>query len=282
MNKIVCVPIYNKRLEYPIDLEKIYKNNSCGLCNQLTQIINLMCRDVSDFYIDVFSMDLYKGNITPISNILDLEVMNSKYDMKVKDIIEMSELDFRESAIHEINWNSPFMIYRHNPDKFRESARKIEINKVFKKIANNLARDKVVIGRGVNLIHLRIDNDFKGHCRADSGDPYYDSIVSKYEKEIYEKCDPSIPLCLLIDTYEHELVSKLKNDYEVVYVTKEECDAYLPEKFKGMRDIYAFCDFAFSTNLNINNLMILENPRETSSLSIILKSYLDYNNCTSI
>jgi hypothetical protein len=28
--------------------------------------------------------------------------------------------------------------------------------------------------------------------------------------------------------------------------------------------------------------MILENSRETSSLSIILKSYLDYNNCTSI
>lgn len=280
MNKIVCVPIYNKRLEYPIDLEKIYKNNSCGLCNQLTQIINLIGRDVFDFYIDVFSMDLYKGNITPISNILDLEVMNSKYNMSIKDIIEMSDLDFK-SGISEINWGPPFSLYHNNPDKFGESARKIEINERFKKIANNLARDKGVIDKEVNLIHLRIDDDFKVHCRAET-DPYYDSIVSKYEKEIYEKCDPSIPLCLLIDTYDHELVAKLKNDYEVIYISKEECDLYLTEDFRGMRDIYAFCDFAFSSILNINNLMILENSRETSSLSILLKSYLKHKQCTAI
>jgi len=214
-----------------------------------------------------------------MSDILDLDLMNSKHSMSIKDVIEMSSED--ASGVSEINWGSPFRIYWNNQDKFRESARKMEISKEFKKIGLSLAEDKKVLSREVNLIHLRIDNDFKNHCAADS-DPYYDSIVSKYEKEIYEKCDPSIPLCLLIDTYEHELVSKLRKDYEVVYVTKEECNEYLPERFKGMRDIYAFCDFSFSSNLKVNHLMILENSRETSSLSIILKSYLDYNNCTSI
>jgi hypothetical protein len=279
MGKIVCVPIYNKRFEYPIDLTKIYENNSCGLSNQLTQIINLISQGSTDFYADVFSTDLYKGHITPMSDILDLDLMNSKYSMNIKDVIEMPAED--AWGVSEINWTSPFRVYSNNHDLFRESARKMEISKGFKRIGLSLAEDKKLLSKEVNLIHLRIDEDFKIHCRAES-DPYYDSIVSKYEKEIYEKCDPGIPLCLLIDTYEHELVSKLRKDYDVVYVTKEECNEYLPERFKGMRDIYAFCDFAFSTNLNINNLMILENSRETSSLSIILKSYLDYNNCTSI
>jgi len=279
MKKTVCVPIYTKKFEYPIDLTKIYKNNSCGLCNQLTQITNLIARGSTDFYIDVLSMDLYKGHITPVSDLLDLDLMNLKYSMNIKDVTEMMVEDSLE--ISEINWGSPFGVYSSNQDLFKKSVKKIEISKEFKKIGLDLARDKNVLEREVNLIHLRIDDDFKNHCKFET-DPYYDSIVSKYEKEIYEKCSTSVPLCLLIDTYDHELVTRLKKDYEVIYVTKEECDNYLPGKFRGMRDIYAFLDFSFSTNLEVNNLMILENPRFMSSFSVFLKGYLEYKTCISI
>jgi hypothetical protein len=164
---------------------------------------------------------------------------------------------------------------------FRDWARKLEMSSLFNEMGSDLVKKRGLADRGVNLVHLRIDWDFKNHCRYDI-DPYYDSIVSKYEEEIYRHCDPSIPLCLLLDSYEHELVGRLKEKYDVVFITKEERNTYLPKKIQGKRDIYAFCDFAFAKNLKVNNLFILENSRETSSFSVMLKSCLDYNRVIAI
>lgn len=96
MKKLVCVPLYTKKFEYPVDLNRTYPNNSCGLCNQLTQVINLIANGVTHFYIDVFSTDLFKGKITPMSSILNLEAMNLKYGMDTVEMTEAEASDIRE------------------------------------------------------------------------------------------------------------------------------------------------------------------------------------------
>ena len=280
MSNTVCTLLYNKPFEYPIDLDKKFINNSCGLSNQLVQIVNMLFEGRQTFFIDLFSTDFREGTMIPISTLLDLERMNSLYGLNLRDVIDMRQEDFNR-GLTVIPWNGPFRCYLGNEARFRECARKLEMSGSFRNIGKNLAEAKGVSDRIVNLIHLRIDWDFKDHCRYDI-DPYYDSVVSKYEKEILRNCDPSIPLCLLLDSYEHELVGRLKETYEVIFVTKEERNAYLPEKIQGKRDIYAFCDFAFAKNLKVNNLFILENSRETSSFSIMLKSCLNYSRVIAI
>jgi hypothetical protein len=272
--------LYNKRFEYPIDLDKKYVNNSCGLCNQLVQIPNLLFEGYRDFYIDLFSTDFREGTMVPISTLLDLEKMNLLHSLNLKDVIDIRQEDTGQN-FRVIPWRGPFSAYSGNQEEFKKCVRKLEMSSLFQTMGKGLATHKGVSDREVNLIHLRIDWDFRDHCRADT-DPYYDSVVKKYEEEIYRHCDPSIPLCLLLDSYDHELVGKLREDYEVILVTKEERNGYLPEKLQGKRDIYAFCDFAFAANLRVNNLFILENPRETSSFSVMLKSYLDYNKVVAI
>jgi hypothetical protein len=280
MSNIILTLLYSKNFEYPIDLDKKYINNQCGLCNQLVQIPNLLFEGRQSFYIDLFSTDIREGTMVPISTLLDLEKMNRLHGLALKDVIDLTQSDL-DQGVSVIPWRGPFSAYWGNQDRFRECVRKLEMSDLFANMGRGLARDKGVSDREVNLVHLRIDWCFREHCRADT-DPYYDSIVKKYEEEIYRHCDPSIPLCLLLDSYEHELVGKLSQDYDVVFVTKEERNKYLPEKLRGKRDIYAFCDFAFAANLKVNNLFVLENSRETSSFSVVLKSYLDYNKVVAI
>ena len=280
MATVVCTLVYNKSFEYPIDLEKKFVSNSCGLSNQLVQIVNRMFEGGQSFFIDLFSTDFREGTMVPISTLLDLERMNSLHGLNLRDVMDMSQNDF-DAGLIVIPWNGPFRCYGGDEVRFREHARKLEMSETFRNLGVSLAQAKGVSDRMVNLVHLRIDWDFRDHCRADT-DPYYDSIVSKYEEEILRHCDPSIPLCLLLDSYEHELVGRLKEKYDVVFITKEERNTYLPEKIQGKRDIYAFCDFAFAKNLKVNNLFILENSRETSSFSVMLKSCLDYNRVIAI
>ena len=280
MSTPVCVIVYNKSFEYPVNLEKKLINNSCGLSNQLIQIVNRLSEGHVHLLIDLFSTDFREGTMVPISTILDLKRMNEKHGLGLRDVLDLNPEDMT-SEFTVIPWGPPFSAYRGNTERFNQSARKLELSKLFRDMGSRLAYEKGVSDREVNLVHLRIDWDFRDHCRADT-DPYYDSIVKKYEEEIYRHCDPALPLCLLVDSYEHELVNKLKQDYEVIFVTKEERNKYLPGKLQGKRDIYALCDFAFASNLKINNFFILENSRETSSFSVMLKGYLDYNNVIAI
>ena len=275
----VCVLVYNKGFEYPINLD-LKTGNACGLCNQLTQIVNRLCEGHRSFYVDLFSTDFGEGTMVPITTILDLDKMNSLHGLDLRDVVQLSPEE-AASGFTVIRWGGPFSAYWGNEVNFRNHAKKLEMSETFRNLGASLAQSKGVSDRMVNLVHLRIDWDFRDHCRADT-DPYYDSIVSKYEEEILRHCDPSIPLCLLLDSYEHELVGRLSETYEVIYVTKEERNTYLPEKIQGKRDIYAFCDFAFAKNLKVNNLFILENSRETSSFSVMLKSCLDYNRVIAI
>jgi hypothetical protein len=280
MSTPVCVIVYNKSFEYPVNLEKKLINNSCGLSNQLIQIVNRLSEGHVHLLIDLFSTDFREGTMVPISTILDLERMNEKHGLGLRDVLDLNP-GAMTSEFTVIPWGPPFSAYWGNTERFNQSARKLELSKLFRDMGSHLAREKGVSDREVNLVHLRIDWDFRDHCRADT-DPYYDSIVKKYEEEILRHCDPSIPLCLLLDSYEHELVGRLKEKYDVVFITKEERNTYLPEKIQGKRDIYAFCDFVFAKNLKVNNLFILENSRETSSFSVMLKSCLDYNRVIAI
>ena len=275
----VCVLVYNKGFEYPINLD-LKTGNACGLCNQLTQIVNRLCEGHRSFYVDLFSTDFGEGTMVPITTILDLDKMNSLHGLDLRDVVQLSPEE-AASGFTVIRWGGPFSAYWGNGDMFRNWARKLEMSSLFNQMGSDLVKKRGLADREVNLVHLRIDWDFKNHCRYDI-DPYYDSIVSKYEEEILRHCDPSIPLCLLLDSYEHELVGRLKEKYDVVFITKEERNTYLPEKIQGKRDIYAFCDFAFAKNLEVNNLFILENSRETSSFSVMLKSCLDYNRVIAI
>lgn len=279
MSVTVCVLVYNKGFDYPIDLD-LKTGNACGLCNQLTQIVNRLSEGHKSFYIDLFSTDFGEGTMVPISTILDLEKMNAVHGLDLRDVIHLTPEE-ASAGFTVIRWGGPFSVYWSNSDLFRSCAKKLEMSHLFNEMGLDLVKKKGLADREVNLAHLRIDWDFRNHCRADT-DPYYDSIVSKYEEEINRHCDPSIPLCLLLDSYEHELVGRLKEKYDVVFITKEERNTYLPEKIQGKRDIYAFCDFAFAKNLKVNNLFILENSRETSSFSIMLKSCLDYNRVIAI
>lgn len=279
MSTTICVLVYNKGFEYPINLD-LKTGNACGLCNQLTQIVNLLCRGQRNFYVDLFSTDFGEGTMVPVTTILDLERMNELHGLNLKDVIHLTAEEYH-SGCSVIHWGPPFTEYWGNTGLFIDSARKLEMSRLFREMGSDLVSKKGLTGKEVNLIHLRIDWDFKNHCRYDI-DPYYDSIVSKYEEEINRHCDPSIPLCLLLDSYEHELVGRLKEKYDVVFITKEERNTYLPGKIQGKRDIYAFCDFAFAKNLKVNNLFILENSRETSSFSVMLKSCLDYNRVIAI
>lgn len=276
----ICTLVYDKKFEYPIDLDRKYINNSCGLSNQIMQITNRLCEGHRSFYIDLFSTDFREGTMIPISDIFDLEKMNALHGLDLKDVIHLRPEEL-SSGCSVIPWLPPFSAYWGNPEMFRNWTRKFEMTSLFKNMGADLVKRKGLSDREVNLVHLRIDWDFRDHCRADT-DPYYDSVVKKYEEEIYRNCDPSLPLCLLLDSYEHELVGKLQKDYEVIFVTKEERNQYLPEKIQGKRDVYAFCDFAFAANLKVNNLFTLENPTFTSSFSVVLQSYLDYNRVIAI
>ena len=280
MPTTICVLVYNKGFEYPINLEKKLINNSCGLSNQILQVVNRLFEGHRSFFIDIFSTDFREGTMIPISTILDLERMNELHDLDLRDVIHLSPEEYQAGCL-VIPWRPPFTPYWEKTEVFRNFARKLEMSRLFREMGSDLVSKKGLTGKEVNLIHLRIDWDFRDHCRADT-DPYYDSIVSKYEEEINRHCDPSIPLCLLLDSYEHELVGRLKEKYDVVFITKEERNTYLPGKIRGKRDIYAFCDFAFAKNLKVNNLFILENSRETSSFSVMLKSCLDYNRVIAI
>jgi len=277
---IVSVQIYSashtpwdrSKIDFPIDLNTMWPGNGCGLCNQFFKLINTMCyvdNSQNDIYIDLFSKDIEVGDTTPISNILDLDLMRNKHGLKIYDIVDL-DYNLGYSIVTD---PYVFRSYHNNRDLFTKNVKSLEFNEVLVNLAKKVIVNKGLNDRKVNLVHLRIDKDMENNIvRNYGGESKYIELLDSYRDYIYSKCDNSLPLVLLLEDIDHSFVKSLMEDYEVVFFEKKDI-LEVDSEISG-REIFALVDLIIGLNLDVNTFI----GYEPSSFSVILDTMNKYDN----
>jgi hypothetical protein len=279
---------YNKAdIKLPVNLDIRYPMNGSGLCNQLFRVINMisLLRDDFNVYFDLFCKDIMTGEMIELSSILELEEMRDKFGYKIYDITQLNDSKFE---VYENGY--VFMLYDRDKKAFEKIVRDLIWSKKYESLSKRVILDKNLENKEVNLVHLRIDKDFKTHIMGNRGDVNtdyssefwknrelaYHEIIDRYRKEIYNNCDKSITLVILMDDVDHDFVQELKKDYKVIFFERQEVLKH--ESDVSGREVFALVDLLIGKNLNVNNFIGFENQlplidgnKHSSSFSIILK-----------
>jgi hypothetical protein len=289
---------YNKcDIRFPIDLTKKYPRNGSGLCNQIFKVINAIdgCKAEQNFiYFDVFSKDYFTGDVCELGKILDLEEMRLRYKFKIYDITNL-----RPQSYYLNNDEYVFRTYHQDPVKFGEISKKLIFNQKFEKTSNVIIEKYGLNNQKVNLVHMRIDSDYKQHVIGNKdlnhnpSEEYwnkrieaYDELVNRYKNSIITNCDKSIPLVLLMEQTDHPLVLELKKDYEIIFFDKKTVSEIFKQEnhteIEG-RELFALVDLLIGKNLNIENFIGLETETplcdggmHNSTFTILLKHTSNY------
>lgn len=289
---------YNKqKLSFPIDLTKKYPKNGSGLCNQIFRIITSIdtCRANENIvYFDVFTTDINTGDVCPLSCVMDLEQMRIKHGLKVYDI-----MDFKPQPYYINDDGYVFKTYHQNPNKFSEISKKLIFDQKFEKTSKSVIEECNLKGRKVNLVHLRIDSDYKQHIignkdyKHNPSDEYwdnrikaYDELVDRYRQAIFLNCDKNTPLVLLMEQVDHPLVIELKNHFNVYCFDKEMVKRIFKKENNSEivgRELFALVDLLIGKNLDSNIFIGLETQKplcdggvHNSTFSILLKNIANY------
>jgi hypothetical protein len=279
---------YNKAdIKFPINMETKYPMNGSGLCNQLFRVINVisLIRD-ENVYFDLFCKDIMTGEMIELSSIIDLDEMRNKYGYNIQDIIKFNQQDsFQVYDNHYV-----FMTYDRDKIKFKEVVNNIIWNNKYEELSKKIILDKNLDSKLTNLVHLRIDKDYREHVmgyRNNDEEDYttqywknrelaYYELIDRYRKEIYNNCDKSMPLVILMDDVNHDFVQELKKDYEIIFFERETVLKYQSD-ING-RELFALVDLLIGKNLNVNNFIGLETEKplvdgnkHVSSFSVLLK-----------
>jgi hypothetical protein len=279
---------YNKAdIKFPIDVNIKYPMNGSGLCNQLFRFINVISLMRNEtVYFDLFAKDIYTGEMIELSSIIDLDAMRSKYGYSIYDITQFNKQDdFQVYDNHYV-----FMLYDRDKIKFKDIVENIIWGEKYEELSKKIILDKNLDNKLINLVHLRIDEDYKTHVMGNRSNvdedyttPYwknrekaYYELIDRYRKEIYVNCDRTIPLILLMEDINHEFVQELKKDYDIIFFEKETVLKYQSD-ING-RELFALVDLLIGKNLNVNNFIGLENNeplidgnKHVSSFSVLLK-----------
>lgn len=279
---------YNKAdIKFPINMETKYPMNGSGLCNQLFRVINVisLIRD-ENVYFDLFCKDIMTGEMIELSSVIDLDEMRNKHGYNIQDITKFNQQDsFQVYDNHYV-----FMTYDRDKIKFKEVVNNIIWNNKYEELSKKIILDKNLDSKLINLVHLRIDKDYQAHVmgyrNSDEEDyttqywknrelAYYE-LIDRYRKEIYNNCDKSMPLVILMDDVNHDFVQELKKDYEVIFFERETVLKYQSD-ING-RELFALVDLLIGKNLNVNNFIGLETEKplvdgnkHVSSFSVLLK-----------
>ena len=268
---VVSVQIYSdqytpwdrSKIDFPINIENTnWPGNGCGLCNQIFKFISTIAfNNEHDIYLDLFSKDYLKGNTICASEIFNLEEMR-KLGHRLYDIVDM---DYNQN--YEIRtYPGVYMLYHQNKDYFINIVKNLRFNNTYENIANNILINKGLSNKLVNLVHLRIDIDFKNHLGLEK----YLNLIERYREQIYSNCDKSTPLVLLLEETEHPFVKELQKDYDIYMFEKSEV-LTVDNKIEG-REIFALIDLLTAKKLTIDKFIGLEG----STFSLILNYLIEY------
>lgn len=280
---------YDKsRIKLPVDINQTFPKNGSGLCNQLFRVCNSLAflhPQINEIYFDLFCKDIMSGKMVKLSEILSFPEMKAQFGYKIFDITDLEDNDFQI-----YNDNYFFRSYHTNSLFFEKILKSLIWNSKFEDISKKIISKMKLQDRIVNLVHLRIDQDFKTHIlglRTDPNTDYnteywrnreqaYNDLVSNYEKAIYQNCDNSIPLVILMDEVTHPFVEKLKKDYEVLFFDRDTV-LEVANDIEG-RELFALIDLLIGKNLTVNNFIGLETKsplsdgnQHSSTFSIVLK-----------
>ena len=271
---VVSVQIYSdqntswdrSKIDFPINIENTnWPGNGCGLCNQVFKLINTIAfNQGSDIYVDLFSKDYLKGNTICSSEIFNLEEMR-KLGHKLYDIVDM---DYSQNYVIK-TYPGVYMLYNMNKDYFINIVKSLRFTSKYENIAKNILVNKGLSNKLVNLVHLRIDIDFKNHVVSTSSLENYLNLIERYREQIYLNCDNSIPLVLLLEETDHSFVKELQKDYDVYMFEKSEVLS-VDDKIEG-REIFALIDLLTAKELTIDKFIGLEG----STFSLILNYLIE-------
>lgn len=271
---VVSVQIYSdqntswdrSKIDFPINIENTnWPGNGCGLCNQIFKLINTIAfNNENDIYVDLFSKDYLKGNTICPSEIFNLEEMR-KLGHKLYDIVDM---DYNQNYVIK-TYPGVYMLYNMNKDYFINIVKSLRFTSKYENIAKNILVNKGLSNKLVNLVHLRIDIDFKNHVVSTSSLENYLNLIERYREQIYLNCDNSIPLVLLLEETDHSFVKELQKDYDVYMFEKSEVLS-VDDKIEG-REIFALIDLLTAKELTIDKFIGLEG----STFSLILNYLIE-------
>ena len=282
---ILSVQIYSdqntpwdrSKIEFPVIPSNIkWPGNGCGLCNSLFKIINSLSyldSKKNNIYFDLISKDIEVGDAAPVSEILELSEMRSKYGYRIYDI---TEFDYLNQEYKIYNDGFVFRAYNTNRDLFDISLSHFIFNEKLEQLSKNLLIKKNLKNKQANLVHLRIDADAKNHIVATSGMDAYLNLVDKYRIEINSICDKSLPLVILMDETGHDLVKELREKYDVT--TFEKSDVLDLDSGISGREIFALVDLLAGKNLIVENYI----GHIGSSFSIVLSKLVKSKKTTMI
>jgi len=271
---VVSVQIYSdqntswdrSKIDFPINIENTnWPGNGCGLCNQVFKLINTIAfNQGSDIYVDLFSKDYLKGNTICSSEIFNLEEMR-KLGHKLYDIVDM---DYNQNYVIK-TYPGVYMLYHMNKDYFINIVKSLRFTNKYENIAKSILVNKGLSNKLVNLVHLRIDIDFKNHVVSTGSLENYLNLIERYREQIYLNCDNSIPLVLLLEETDHSFVKELQKDYDVYMFEKSEVLS-VDDKIEG-REIFALIDLLTAKELTIDKFIGLEG----STFSLILNYLIE-------
>ncbi|CAK7994879.1 Hypothetical protein POVR1_LOCUS397 [uncultured virus] len=269
MSNIVAVLTFgtNDHIHAPVDLA--IKRCKTGLCNQLFRLINVLVAhepETNIIVLDVISADYQTGQVLSADTLLDLEKMNSIYHLNLQDIT-------KNKPTHYCINNDEF-IFRscwHQPSEFAKRAKQIIFHERLIQTGRQLVEHFGLIGRLVNLVHLRVEDDMMEHV----GPTAAAKILADYETQILQFCQRDLPLVLLTGCEEHELISKLRKEYSVIIASKCLALSFLNqggERLDG-REILAACDITFAQHLMVNHFIGFgEGTARMSSFTMFIRT----------
>ena len=321
MNDIVSILIFShpslgydkKQISYPVDLNAKYPMNGSGLCNQFMRVINTMhyCEPSNNrVYFDLFSNDIFSGTMARLSSVIDLESIRLKHGYNVSDITEMQpyeSINGQRTAKKYYIYDDGYVFRLYNEDrkKFEEICKSLIFSEKFEAVSKAAIEMAGLIDKEINLVHLRIDSDYKTHvtgCASENFDPStepfskrvaaYESLVDSYRSAIAQNCVVEKPLVLLLEDIDHPLVVELKSKYEVFTFDKKTVSEIFLEKFGEElvgREYFALVDMLIGKNLKVDNFIGLEQSfpgpdgqKHSSSFSILLKYITDNKKITMV
>jgi hypothetical protein len=255
-------------LFHPVDLTIKRNGPMSGLCNQLFRIINALARYGSNtLVLDVMTKDFFTGEVLPTSELVDLDQMNYMYQLDLNDITK-----FKPTAFQWDNDGYIFRAWEQERPKFIEYARKLIFSDRIRGTGALLVQNFELVGKSANLVHLRLEEDIMAHI---NDSVQFENCVNKYYELITTNCNRGKPLVVLTGNDQHPIMSKLRAEYNVVFVSSEKALEVLNRNESNPldgREILGLCDFAFAQNLIVDNLVYMNG----SSFSILLKTLVPH------
>lgn len=284
---LVSMPISGKDPNH-INKDNATPGNLSGLCNQIFHFINTiyvvrMSGQEFDIYFDYFSSDYSSGEHIPCSEIIDLEQMNKRYGWNIREITDFEGVP---TEIYQTGY--VFLTYYECPEFFEEMVRKLIFNNKYEQISKRLLENKGLKDEEVNLVHLRIDRVLQNHLLnyyGEDGQEKLRNYLESYENKINTYCGTDKKLVVLLSDVDHEMVTILKEKYDVFYVTREEVlevsNELFNEEVKG-HELFALVDMLFAKNLKVDTFIYAESEINTSTFSIMLKYLNQYKTMISV